>query len=266
MKLTESVVLIKGGGEVASGVAHRLFRSRFRVCLTEISNPTAVTRGVTFAEAVYDGEKEIEGVVAELVESPGDIAGVWDRDRLPIIIDPEVRTKDTLHPDILIDAIMAKKNLGTKITDAPLVIGLGPGFRAGEDVHIVIETNDSEALGRVISEGEAEKNTGVPIPVTGLTFERVVHAPGSGLFLADRDIGDMVTAGETIGKVGGQPVEAPVDGVIRALIRSGIQVEKGIKLLEIDPTGNIEYCYSIRAKMRAIAGGVLEAILNRFNV
>jgi xanthine dehydrogenase accessory factor len=265
VKLTDLIVLVKGGGEVSSGVAHRLFRARFRVCLTEVSHPTAVTRGVAFSEAVYDGKKEIEGVVAELVESPDEIPGVWDTNRLPIIVDPEVKTRDFLHPGILIDAIMAKRNLGTRITDAPLVIGLGPGFRAGKDVHVVVETNNSEGLGKVIRDGEAEEDTGIPIPIMGLTYERVLHAPESGLFVADKDIGKLVAAGDVVGRVGRRPIKAPIGGVIRALIRSGIQVKEGVKLGEVDPSGNIEYCYAIRAKMRAIAGGVLEAILTRFN-
>lgn len=263
VKLT---VLIKGGGEVASGIAHKLFRARFRVCLTDIPYPKAVSRGVAFSEAVYDGEKEIEGVVATLTKSTGDIRKAWEENKLPIIVDPETKVRDKLHPDVLVDAIMAKRNLGTKITDAPLVIGLGPGFQAGKDVHVVVETNNSENTGKVIFEGEAEKNTGVPIPIMGLSYERVMHAPQSGLFLANKDIGEIVTAGEVVGKIDEQYIEAPIDGVIRAMIRSGIQVKEGIKLGEVDPTGNIDYCYTIRAKMRAIAGGVLEAILTHFNV
>lgn len=264
MKLSELVVLIKGGGEVASAVAHRLFRSHFKVCLTEVPNPTSVSRGVAFSEAVYDGEKEIEGVVARLVKSADEIPKMW-QESLPIIVDPETKVRDILHPDILIDAIMAKRNLGTKLTDAPLVIGLGPGFRAGKDVHIVIETNNSENLGKVILSGEAEKDTGVPIAIAGLTFQRVIHSPEDGLFVAQKEIGDTVSAGDVVARVGKQAVKAPIGGRIRALLRSGIEVEKGIKLGEIDPEGSMEVCYSIRARMRAIAGGVLEAILMRFN-
>jgi len=265
MRLSELVVLIKGGGEVASGVAHRLFRSHFKVCLTEVPHPRAVSRGASFSEAVYDDEKEIEGVVAKLVKSADEIPMVWKESKLPIIVDPETKIRDILHPDILIDAIMAKRNLGTKLTDAPLVIGLGPGFRAGKDVHIVIETNNSENLGKVILSGEAEKDTGIPIAIAGLTFQRVIHSPEDGLFVAHKEIGDMVTTGEVVASVGKQVVKAPISGRIRALLRSGIQVEKGTKLCEIDPEGSIEVCYSIRARMRAVAGGVLEAILVRFN-
>jgi xanthine dehydrogenase accessory factor len=231
--MAKLTVLIKGGGEVASGIAHKLFRARFRVCLTEITYPKAVSRGVAFSEAVYDGEKEIEGILATLIKSTGDIPKAWEENKLPIIVDPETKVRDKLHPDVLVDAIMA---------------------------------NNSENTGKVIFEGEAEKNTGVPIPIMGLSYERVIHAPKSGLFLANKDIGEIVAAGEVVGKIDEQYIKAPIDGVIRAMIRSGIEVKEGIKLGEVDPTGNIAYCYTIRAKMRAIAGGVLEAILTHFNV
>jgi xanthine dehydrogenase accessory factor len=265
-KLTELTVLIKGGGEVASGVAHRLFRAHFKVCLTEAPQPQAVSRGVSFSEAVYDGEKEVEGIVAKLVKSAGEIPTVWRENKLPIIVDPEAAIKDILHPSILIDAMMAKRNLGTRLTDAALVIGLGPGFQAGKDVHLVVETNNSERLGEVIFAGEAEKNTGVPIAIDGLTSERVLHATDEGLFVAEREIGEQVIAGEVIASVRGQAIKAPISGVVRALLRSGIQVKEGTKLVEIDPVASKEICYSIRARMRAIAGGVLEAILIWFNV
>jgi xanthine dehydrogenase accessory factor len=265
-KLTELTVLIKGGGEVASGVAHRLFRAHFKVCLTEAPYPQAVSRGVSFSEAVYDGEKEVEGVVAKLVKSAGEIPTVWEENKIPIIVDPEAAIKDTLRPSILIDAIMAKRNLGTRLTDAALVIGLGPGFQAGKDVHLVVETNNSERLGEVIFAGEAEKNTGVPIAIGGLTSERVLHSSDDGLFVTERGIGEQVTAGEVIASVGRQVVKAPISGIVRALLRSGIQVKEGTKLAEIDQVASREICYSIRARVRAIAGGVLEAILIRFNV
>ncbi len=263
--LTELIVLIKGGGEVASGVAHRLFRAQFKVCLTEIPHPQAVSRGVAFSEAVYDGEKEVEGVAAELVQSAGEIPQIWGKNRLPIMVDPETTLKDTLHPDILVDAIMAKRNLGTRLTDAPLVIGLGPGFYAGRDVHLVVETNNSENLGRVIFDGETEQNTGVPISIGGLTSDRVLHSPEDGLFLTTKEIGGLVSAGEVVASVGRQAVKAEIGGVVRALLKSGIQVEKGTKLAEIDPVADKETCYRIRARVRAISGGVLEAILVRLN-
>jgi len=264
-KLTELTVLIKGGGEVASGIAHRLFRAHFKVCLTETPNPQAVSRGVSFSEAVYDGEKEVEGIGAKLVESAGEIPTAWGENKIPIIVDPETAIKDTLHPSILVDAIMAKRNTGTRLTDADLVIGLGPGFQAGRDAHLVVETNNSERLGEVIFAGEAEKNTGIPIAIDGLTSERVLHSSSDGLFVTKREIGERVAAGEVIASVGRQELKAPIGGVVRALLRSGIQVKEGTKLAEIDQVASKEICYSIRARVRAIAGGVLEAILIRFN-
>ena len=266
MELTQLVVLIRGGGEVASGVAHRLARAHFGVCMTETSHPIAVSRGVAFCEAIYDGEKEIEGVVARRITSASDIPKVWQENEIPIIIDPETSIKNTLNSDVLVDAIMAKRNLGTRITDAPLVIGLGPGFKAERDVHMVVETNNSENLGRVILNGEAERDSGIPIAIEGLTLERVLHSPGDGLFLTDKQIGDLVAAGEIVASVADQPVKAEIDGVVRALLRSQTVVKKGTKLGEIDPAANKEVCYTIRARVRAIAGGVLEAILMRYNV
>jgi len=266
VELNRLVVLIRSGGEVASGVAHKLTRARFRVCLTETAEPLAVSRGVAFCEAVYDGEKEVEGIVARRVGSAAEIHKLWRESRIPIIIDPGARMKNILKPQVVVDAIMAKKNLGTKSSDAPLVIGLGPGFKAGRDVHVVVETNNSERLGRIILEGRAEEDTGIPIAIGGLTHERALHAAVGGLFQTDKDIGEMASAGEAVATVAGQPVKAEIDGIIRALLRSGTMVEKGTKLGEIDPSGDREDCYTIRPRVRAIAGGVLEAILMRYNV
>jgi len=266
MELTNLVVLIRGGGEVASGVAHKLACAHFRVCMTETSYPLAISRGVAFCEAVYKGEKEVEGIIAKRVESADQISEVWRENKLPVIVDPEASLKETLKPQVLVDAIMAKRNLGTKISHAPLVIGLGPGFQAGKDVHIVVETNNSENLGKVILEGKAEEATGVPIAVGGLTFNRVLHSPADGQFQTERDIGDLVTAGGLIASVAGKPINAEIDGAVRALLRSGTAVKKGTKLSEIDPSGDKEACYTIRPRVRAIAGGVLEAIMMRYNI
>lgn len=265
MKLSELVVLIKGGGEQASGVAHRLACSHFKVCITEMPNPQAVRRGVAFCEAVYDGEKEIEGVAAKLIASPDDIFQVWKEGKAPLLIDPETKVKDILKPDVLVDAILAKKNLGTRISDASLVIGLGPGFQTGKDVHIVIETNRGHNLGRVILQGEAEANTGIPGVIAGVSAERVFRAPKDGRFSTTKKIGDHVKAGETVAFVDKAPVKAQVSGVIRGFLRDGTEVHKGMKSGDIDPRGIEEHCFTISDKARAIAGGVLEAILCHFN-
>jgi xanthine dehydrogenase accessory factor len=258
-------VLIKGAGELATGVAHRLSKCHFKVCLTEIHQPQAVRRGVAFSEAVYQGEKEVEGVIAKLISTPDEIMPVWQEGKLPLLIDPEARVKDILKPDVLVDAIIAKKNLGTKISDAPLVIGLGIGFRAGKDVHAVIETNRGHNLGRVILQGEAEPNTGIPGNIAGISAERVFRAPGPGLFLSRKKIGDYVEADEVIALVGGVPIKALIGGIIRGLLRDGAEVHQGMKVGDVDPRRIEGFCYTISDKSRTIAGGVLEAILSHFN-
>ena len=261
-KSSNLTILIKGAGEIASGVAHRLFCSHYRVCLTEIPHPLAVSRGVSFCEAVYEGEKEVEGVVAKLVTSPEQVFEVWAESKIPLIVDPQALIKDFFHPDVLIDAIMAKKNLGTKMDDAPLVIGLGPGFQAGRDVHVVIETNHSDNLGRIIVQGEAEKDTGIPIDIGGLTSKRVFHAPVDGRFHPIKDIGDRVSAGETVAVIEKQPVKAEINGMLRAMLREGVEVRRGTKLGGIDPVSKEkETCFIIRSKMKKIADGVLQAVL-----
>ncbi len=264
-KLSELVVLIRGGGEVASGIAHKLHRCHFRVCLTETDNPLAVCRGTSFSEAIFDGVKTIEGATAELVAaSTEDIRRVWQQGNIPIARDLHGSLKDSLEPDVLVDAIMAKKNTGTCITDAPLVIGMGVGFYAGRDVHIVVETNYGNNLGRLILEGEAEVDTGTPVTIGGLNKERVIWTPREGVFSSSHEIGDRVATGDIIGRIGESLLEAPLSGILRGLIRSGVSVSKGDKLIEIDPANDSAICYTIRDKVRAIAGGVLEAIMLKF--
>ena len=266
-KLSELTVLIRGGGEVASAIAHRLHRSHFRVCLTEIANPLAVSRGTTFSEAIFDGVKVIKGVKAELVSvSPEEIHRVWRQGNIPLVIDPDASIKDKIKPDVLVDATMTKRNIGTRITDASLVVGLGPGFYAGRDVHIVVETNHSNNLGKVILDGQAEENTGTPVAIGGLTKERVTWASRPGIFTTEREIGDSVVAHQIVGWVGDQPVEAPISGMLRGLLRSRVVVSKGSKLVEVDPVNDRAICYVIRDKMRAIGGGVLEAIMLKANI
>jgi len=262
-EIAQTGVLIRGAGEMASGIAHRLFKSGFKVCLTEISRPLAVRRLVSFCEAVYDREKTVEGVTALRVAKQSEIFSVWQEGKIPLLVDSENNTKDFLKPHVLIDAILAKRNMGTKITDAPLVVGLGPGFKAGKDVHVVIETNRGHNLGRLIFEGEAEPNTGVPGIIAGYGLERVIRAPRDGKFKLLKDIGDMVVAGETVAQVEGEPIRANISGVIRGLLRDGTKVTKGLKAGDIDPRGDRSYCTKISEKARALGGSVLEAILSQ---
>ncbi len=264
-KLSDIIVLIKGAGEVASAVAHRLARANFKICMTEIAQPQAVTRTVTFSEAVYEGDKVVENVSARRVDSLAGIHAAWRQKKIAVIVDAVAQIREELKPDVVVDARMLKRNLDTRIDEAPLVIGLGPGFTAGKDVHVVVETNHSEHLGRVILDGPAEKNTGIPVNIGGYTFERAMHAPVDGIFRSSLKIADRVSRGDIIARVDGQPVRAEIDGILRALFRDGVAVSRGTKIAEVDPTGNEEICFVIRDRMRAIGGGVLEAILMRFN-
>jgi xanthine dehydrogenase accessory factor len=265
MKISDLKVLVKGAGDIASGVVHTLARSHFKVCLTELPDPRAIRRSVSFSDAVYEGEKEVEGVIAKLISSPDEIVRTWKDGKVPILIDAKGELKHILKPDILIDATMAKRNGGTNIADAALVIGLGPGFKAGTDVHIVIETNRGHNLGRIIHRGEAESNTGIPGEVAGVTVDRVLRASTPGRLSTAKHIGDLIQAGEVVATVGDVPIKAQINGVIRGLLRDGTRVSAGTKVGDVDPRGIREYCYLISDKSKALAGGVLEAILERFN-
>ncbi len=254
-------VVVKGGGDLGTGVVHRLHRAGMRIIITELSGPLVIRRAVAFATAIYSGVVEVEGVRARRVGSLEEALAAHEKGEIPVLIDPQAQVVAQWRPDVVVDAIMAKRNTGTKITDAPLVIGLGPGFEAGLDVHAVVETARGHNLGRVILSGSAEPHTGVPGEVAGYTFQRVLRAPSAGTFQAVRRIGDRVEAGATVGHVDSQPVRAAIGGVLRGIIADGVKVVEGMKLGDVDPRGLVEYCFTISDKARAIGGGVLEAIL-----
>jgi len=265
-RIDERVVLIRGAGEMASGVAHRLHRSHFKICMIEIPHPLAVRREVSFCEAVYDREKEVDGIRAKLISKPEEIPSLWKGEKIPVLIDPDgKKTRNSLKPDVLVDAILAKKNMGTRINDAPLVIGLGPGFTSGKDVHLVVETNRGHNLGRVLSNGSAEVDTGIPGEIGGYTIERLLRTMKSGIFRPHKSIGELVDKGTVIAVVDDFPIIAKISGVVRGLLRGGVEVKKGMKVGDIDPRGKKESCFTISDKARAIGGGVLEAILYWFN-
>ncbi len=265
-QLRDLLILVRGAGEMATAVAHTLWRAHFRVWMTEIPQPMAVRREVSFCEAIYEGEKKVEGVVAKYIQTADEIDDTWQEGMIPLLIDPEAKSRKVVKPHVLVDAIMAKKNLGTKITDAPLVIGLGPGFVAGRDVHVTIETQRGHDLARLIWEGEAESNTGIPGEILGYSEQRVLRTPVEGIFKAHKKIGDQVNEGDVVATVGGLPVKPRISGVLRGILRDGTRVKEKMKTGDIDPRGKEAYCYSISDKARSIAGGVLKAILMHFNV
>lgn len=260
-RLSNIKVGIRGGGDIASGVAWRLYQCGFRVFIMEIDQPIAVRRTVAFCEAVYDGRTIVQGVEAILVRNGDEAHHVWEEKKIPLLVDPSCESKHSIKPDVLVDAILAKKNLGTSLNDASLVIALGPGFEVGKDAHFVVETNRGHNLGRLLTKGSAEPNTGIPGPVQGITTDRVLRAPADGLWKNQKRIGDLVKKGDLIGSVEGVPVEARIDGVIRGMIRAGIPVREGLKIGDIDPRGKREYCNTISEKALSIGGGVLEGIL-----
>jgi xanthine dehydrogenase accessory factor len=229
--------------------------------MTELPQPTAIRRTAVFAEAAYDGRAVVEGLEARRVTSLAEIEVAWRDDAIPVMIAPGVELIHALRPAVIVDAIMAKRNLGTAIGDAGLVIGLGPGFVAGQDVHAVIETSRGHYLGRVLWQGAALSDTGVPGEIGGQARRRVIYAPAEGVFARRCDIGALVQEGEVVGLVAGVSVTAPTAGVLRGLIHDGVRVPKGLKIGDVDPRGIVEHCFTVSDKALAIGGGVLEAIL-----
>jgi len=251
---------------MASAVAWRLHMANLRrIFMLETERPIAVRRAVSFCEAVYDGEQDVEGVKAVFVHTSDEIKKCWANHEIAVAADPRWRILQELKADVVVDAILAKKNLGTNLSEAELVIGLGPGFSAGKDVHWVIETNRGHNLGRVIASGGAEPNTGVPGAIGGFTEERVLRAPADGIFQTRMKIGDFVKQGDVIGRVEESEVKARIDGVLRGLIRSESRVHPGLKIGDIDPRSDASYCTTISDKARAISGSVLEVILRVYN-
>jgi len=259
------LVVIRGAGDLATGVAHRLWQSGFELVMLELEQPLVVRRTVSFATAVFLKSICVEGVRAELCPTAEEVSDYHGRIIVPVLIDPEAASLDALQPKIIIDATLAKGNRITKINDAELVIGLGPGFTAGVDVDAVVETNRGHALGRVIYEGSAAADTGEPGLIAGYGKERLLRAPVDGLFKPIKEIGELVDKGEIIAKVEGTPIKAEINGMIRGLLYPGLLIKAGTKVGDIDPRGAEVDFLAISDKARAIGGGVLEAILNRYN-
>ena len=254
------IAVVKGAGDLGTGVAYRLWRCGFRVICTDLQQPLVIRRTVAFASAIYDGRITVEGVQCERVVYADEAIYLWQRNTLPVVVDPVGRVIESLQPEIVVDAILAKRNTGTTITTAACVVALGPGFVAGQDCHAVVETNRGHDLGRVIWQGGAEPNTDLPGKVGGEDSKRVVRAPRDGTFYGRKAIGDLVKAGEVIAQVSDEPVQATINGVLRGLIHDRLPVRQGLKIADIDPRNEPRYCFSISDKALAIAGGVLEAV------
>lgn len=254
------LIVVKGAGDMATGIAHRLVQSGFQVVATELLQPTVIRRTVAFAEAVYNGEVVVEQVTA-VKASLEEALQVVEAGKVPVVVDPEGTVIKSLRPWAVVDAILAKRNTGTQLTDAPVVVGVGPGFTAGEDVHAVVESMRGHYLGRVIHTGQAIADTGVPGEIAGYTKERILRAPCAGVFRAVKKIGDVVSAGEVVASVDQRPVLAAITGVLRGLLQEGLLVKAGMKIGDIDPRCQPEHCFTISDKARAIGGGVLEALL-----
>lgn len=256
----QNLVVVRGAGDIASGTILRLHACGYRVLALETEHPTVIRRTISFAQAVFDGQTTVEGVTAVRCMTPSEAKSAMDDRKVAILIDPKKQSLKSMNPTVVVDAILAKRNLGTQLSDAPCVIGLGPGFTAGIDCDMVIETNRGHDLGRVIREGSAQKDTGIPGTIAGMSSERVLRAPAAGLFETEHRIADHVKQNEVIATVGKQPVLAQFDGVIRGLLESGIEVPQGFKIGDVDPRDDESYCLRVSDKARAVAGGVLEAI------
>ena len=255
------LVVIRGAGDIATGIALRLWRAHIRVAMTEIEKPTAIRRTVCFSQAVVHRETTVENITAKRAESPAEVLRILESGCIPVLPDPEGACIAVLKPDAVVDAILAKKNLGTKITDAPVVIGVGPGFTAGVDCHAVVETMRGHYLGRVIHEGTAIPNTGIPGLIGGFAGERVLRAPADGIFHQLLEIGAQVKMGDVAATVNGEPMVCTLDGVLRGILADGTPVHKGMKSGDIDPRCELAHCYCASDKALAVGGGVLEAVL-----
>ena len=262
----KDLIIVRGGGDLATGTIYKLKKSGFPVLILEVENPSAIRRNVAFSEAIYQGQQTVEDMTCFFADSLQQAEDFLQEGKLTILVDPKGEAIANLKPLAVVDAIIAKRNLGTAKTMAPITVALGPGFVAGEDVEAVIETKRGHNLGRVIWSGSAAPNTGVPGLIGGFGKERVMHSPAQGILKNVKKITDTVMKGEVIAVIETEsavvPVEASLDGILRGLIRDGYPVTKGFKIADIDPRSE-EYnnCFTISDKARCIAGGVLEAIL-----
>lgn len=263
--MIKSTVWIRGAGDLAGGIAVKFFRAGFKVIMSESKVPTTVRRTVAFSPAVYNGITFVEEVCGKLCKDISMIDNIVESKVIPVLVDDSGDIMREYKPDIIVDAIIAKKNLNTGINDAKIVIGVGPGFVAGVDCHAVIETKRGHDLGRVIWNGSAYPNTGVPGNIGGYTVERIIRASADGIFKAVVNIGDNVKEGDLLAYCGDKPVYANISGIVRGLLQDGVKVKQGMKSGDIDPRAVKEYCFTVSDKANAVGGGVLEAVLSLMN-
>ena len=262
MLFAEHLCVIRGGGDLGTGVALCLSRAGFPVAVCELADPLTVRRAVALSSAVTRGEVTVEGLTARRVNDVGEVSDLAATGVVPVLVDHGL---PRVSQSVVVDARMAKRPLDTRPDDAPFVVALGPGFSAGKDCHAVVETLRGSHMGQVLWEGSTEPDTGTPAPVGGRTADRVLRAPVDGTVGWDRRIGDLVEAGEVLGRVGNREVAAPFDGLIRGLILNGIKVTSGTKVGDVDPRGKTASAHEVSDKALAVGGGVLEAVLTWLN-
>lgn len=262
----DKIVVVRGGGDLASGTINRLHNIGFKVLVLEIPQPNFIRRKVCYGQAIYEKEFTLENVVSKKADNLDEIENIWREEKIPVYVDPEMKIVPKIKPIAVVDAIIAKKNLRMRKDIAPITIALGPGFEGGKDVDAVIETQRGHNLGRVIFNGKAAENTGVPGVIKGYGKERVIHAPASGKLKIVYDIGSVVKKYEVIAYIDSVPVYASLTGLIRGMIKDGSIVEKGLKIIDIDPREEeLKNCYTISDKARTISGGVVEALFYLMN-
>ena len=255
------LILIRGAGDLASGIALRLHHAHMKIVMTDLPRPSAIRRTVCFSQAILFGSMRVEDVTARRAESPEDALRITAAGDIAVLADPQAACIAALKPDAVVDAILAKRNLGTRITDAPCVVGVGPGFTAGTDCHAAVETMRGHYLGRVITDGSPLPNTNIPGLIGGFAGERVLRAPADGVFHQLLEIGAQVRAGDIAGEVEGVPMLCQIDGILRGILADGTPVFKGMKAGDVDPRGERKYCDTVSDKALAVGGGVLQAIL-----
>lgn len=256
------IIWVRGAGDIATGIAFRLHKSGFSVVMSDLSQPTSIRRTICFSEAIIKGEATVEDITARFAANAEEAEKIVSAGVIAVLADPTGEIARKLNPVAMIDAILAKRNLGTKMDDAPIVVGIGPGFTAGVDCHAVVETARGHTLGRVYYSGAALPDTGIPGNIAGFTLERLLRAPRAGVFRGVKQIGDVVEAGDICAYVDGEPVITRIRGVLRGLLPDGITVDEGMKSGDVDPRCELSHCFTVSDKALAVGGGALEAVLH----